>query len=127
MPSPLYWDPAQRDGAEARDICEGKIVSDAPRPYKCHLCPKAFQRLSELNRHAPVHTGAKPYVCPFCKTAFSVKSNTNRHMRVCPMRPTVNNGSSGSGTLMNIRDHKMEDGFQEAIHKFCFGKTLRNT
>jgi len=41
------------------------------KPYKCHMCDKAFSQLGSLNTHVRVHTGDRPYKCHMCDKAFS--------------------------------------------------------
>ncbi|TFK23659.1 hypothetical protein FA15DRAFT_593827 [Coprinopsis marcescibilis] len=52
--------------------------------YECHYCRKGFNRPSSLKIHLNSHTGEKPFVCPVegCGRSFSVLSNMRRHARV---------------------------------------------
>ncbi|KAG6845306.1 hypothetical protein H0H87_011156 [Tephrocybe sp. NHM501043] len=56
----------------------------AASKYECSYCGKAFNRPSSLKIHLNSHTGAKPFVCPVesCGRSFSVLSNMRRHARV---------------------------------------------
>ncbi|KAJ7282999.1 hypothetical protein C8J57DRAFT_1297240 [Mycena rebaudengoi] len=52
--------------------------------YECNYCGKGFTRPSSLKIHLNSHTGEKPFVCPVdgCGRSFSVLSNMRRHARV---------------------------------------------
>ncbi|THU95398.1 hypothetical protein K435DRAFT_779063 [Dendrothele bispora CBS 962.96] len=52
--------------------------------YECNFCGKGFNRPSSLKIHLNSHTGERPFVCPVegCGRSFSVLSNMRRHARV---------------------------------------------
>lgn len=42
------------------------------RKHKCNICSKAFQKLSQIERHMRVHSGEKPFVVRIKNTAFFI-------------------------------------------------------
>lgn len=49
------------------------------RPFKCHICQKAFKRNEHLTRHYVIHSGDKNYMCNVCQKAFSRKDHLHKH------------------------------------------------
>ncbi|KIK99057.1 hypothetical protein PAXRUDRAFT_823158 [Paxillus rubicundulus Ve08.2h10] len=60
------------------------VPSPPTSKYECDYCGKGFTRPSSLKIHLNSHTGEKPFVCTFegCGRSFSVLSNMRRHARV---------------------------------------------
>ncbi|KAI8639636.1 hypothetical protein BD408DRAFT_349581 [Parasitella parasitica] len=63
--------------------------ANTPRRYKCTLCIKRFTRPSSLATHMHSHTGEKPYKCIVdgCGRRFSVVSNLRRHAKIHTSTP----------------------------------------
>ncbi|KAJ3526753.1 hypothetical protein NMY22_g10046 [Coprinellus aureogranulatus] len=59
--------------------------------YECQYCGKGFNRPSSLKIHLNSHTGEKPFACPVegCGRSFSVLSNMRRHARVHTQPPGI--------------------------------------
>ena len=57
--------------------------------YRCHLCPKAFTRSSNLNYHVNAHKGIKPFSCSVCSECFTRAYDRDQHIKEkhteCPL------------------------------------------
>ena len=61
---------------------EHMTLHNGDKPYKCHVCDKAFIKSGDLNIHMRIHTGVKPYKCDVCDKAFHDGGHLSRHMNV---------------------------------------------
>ncbi|TFK68670.1 hypothetical protein BDN72DRAFT_897908 [Pluteus cervinus] len=63
---------------------DSQANTTTPSKYECTYCGKGFNRPSSLKIHLNSHTGEKPFVCPVggCGRSFGVLSNMRRHARV---------------------------------------------
>ncbi|KIM91863.1 hypothetical protein PILCRDRAFT_101673 [Piloderma croceum F 1598] len=75
---------------------ETSASSSSVAKYECSYCGKGFNRPSSLKIHLNSHTGEKPFTCPFegCGRSFSVLSNMRRHARVHTLAPQFREGFS---------------------------------
>ncbi len=55
------------------------------RPFHCPLadCPFSTDRLSNLTRHSPIHSGIKTFLCTKCGKCFAQPDGLRHHMRCC--------------------------------------------
>ncbi|KAG2015778.1 zinc finger protein 169 [Coprinopsis cinerea AmutBmut pab1-1] len=82
--------------------------------YECHYCGKGFNRPSSLKIHLNSHTGEKPFACPVegCGRSFSVLSNMRRHARVHTTNAgKEKEASSDEGALSSTSHSNSETGF----------------
>ena len=56
-------------------------IHSGEKPYKCHMCDKAFSASGSLNTHMRVHTGDKRYKCLLCNKSFGQSSQLQSHKR----------------------------------------------
>jgi DNA-directed RNA polymerase subunit RPC12/RpoP len=59
----------------------GGVGGNAKMRFKCHICPRAFDRQYSLQRHVALHKGDKRYKCDECQARFSLPFNLNRHKK----------------------------------------------
>lgn len=49
------------------------------RPFKCHICQKAFKQSSDLKKHINLHTGANQFKCEECNMEFRRADALRKH------------------------------------------------
>ncbi|XP_070563012.1 DNA-binding protein Ikaros-like [Ptychodera flava] len=59
-----------------------RMSDNAPRPYKCTVCPQAFKQKGHLHQHMRIHTGVKPYRCDLCGYASTIRGNLTSHIKL---------------------------------------------
>ncbi|KAG6850939.1 hypothetical protein H0H93_005808 [Arthromyces matolae] len=95
-PVARYNDPSSRRMRSVSRDDEDRRSGVSASKYECSYCGKGFNRPSSLKIHLNSHTGAKPFVCPVesCGRSFSVLSNMRRHARVHTQVPLHTDPSS---------------------------------
>ena len=73
----------ERNGKLGRRRTASKVKESViTRPFKCHLCPKAFRNGSGLDSHVRTHTGEKLFSCDVCQESFMYRARLERHKRI---------------------------------------------
>lgn len=49
------------------------------RPFKCHICSRAFKQSSDLKKHINLHTGANQFKCEECNMEFRRADALRKH------------------------------------------------
>ena len=57
--------------------CHWYILGE--RPFKCHICEKAFKQSSDLKKHINLHTGANQFKCEECNMEFRRADALRKH------------------------------------------------
>ncbi|KAJ8077223.1 hypothetical protein PM082_001651 [Marasmius tenuissimus] len=84
-----YYDPPGSSGSLTHSHSMDHSLASGSK-YECSYCGKGFNRPSSLKIHLNSHTGEKPFQCPVegCGRSFSVLSNMRRHARVHSKDPS---------------------------------------
>ncbi|KAL0985164.1 hypothetical protein UPYG_G00153630 [Umbra pygmaea] len=64
------------------DLERHSITHSQNKPHVCQQCGKAFKRSSHLQRHNHIHTGQRNFMCPICSKRFREAGELQRHQRV---------------------------------------------
>ncbi|XP_063230288.1 zinc finger protein 350-like isoform X2 [Bacillus rossius redtenbacheri] len=52
------------------------------RPFRCHLCGKAFRKKSGLSDHVRAHLNRKAYKCRYCWKSYAQRAGLRSHERL---------------------------------------------
>ena len=74
-----YVNDVQKDSENTEGDHETK--DKKKRRFHCTVCGFQFIRLTHLQRHMRIHTGAKPYACDICRKPFSRRDYATAHAR----------------------------------------------
>ena len=74
-----YVNDVQKDSENTEGDHETK--DKKKRKFQCTVCGFQFIRLTHLQRHMRIHTGAKPYACDICRKPFSRRDYATAHAR----------------------------------------------
>ncbi|CAB3408836.1 unnamed protein product [Caenorhabditis bovis] len=67
--------------AKKMDQLQKPLTRFTAKPFKCHICCKAFSQAANLTAHKRIHTGEKPFLCSVCHRPFSQSSSLVTHKR----------------------------------------------
>jgi hypothetical protein len=58
-----------------------KSFEKKSKKFRCHICPRHYDRQFSLQRHLALHKGDKSYKCDECHARFSLPFNLSRHRK----------------------------------------------
>jgi hypothetical protein len=58
-----------------------KSFEKKSKKFRCHICPRHYDRQFSLQRHLALHKGDKSYKCDECHAKFSLPFNLSRHRK----------------------------------------------
>ncbi|XP_064645905.1 zinc finger protein 724-like [Lineus longissimus] len=85
----------------------------------CHICPKEFDSIVQLQKHLQLHSDGKHFSCEHCNKSYKDRSSLNRHLRTVHV-----DGSHGGEKSPNSRAAKLESG-SGTLCDHC-GKSFHN-
>ena len=57
-------------------------VHTGEKPFKCHICPKAYQQNQHLKEHMYTHSGELPFLCELCSKGFKSQAQLTLHLKM---------------------------------------------
>ncbi|XP_069670434.1 zinc finger protein 501-like [Periplaneta americana] len=64
------------------DIQRHALLHTSGTPFHCDVCGNSFRKLWVLKRHERIHTKEKPFKCDVCGKCFSGSSYLKKHSRI---------------------------------------------
>ncbi|VDN94289.1 unnamed protein product [Brugia pahangi] len=68
-------------------LCPKSFSSASSKPFRCHVCDKAYTQFSNLCRHKRIHL--EGWQCQYCSASLASQSALLRHRSICEPQMTA--------------------------------------